>query len=193
MTERSDAAAATARLFVALDLPADARAALVAWRERAFAGRPELRLVEPAALHVTLVFLGHVAGDRVDDIGVLVREAAPARPAPLLGALGLKPVPLRRPRLIALELADEGGRAGSVQAAVSDALANSGLYVPERRAFWPHVTLARVRKGARAGALPETSPPPGQLWRAEALTLYRSHLRREGARYEAVERVPLGR
>src|SRR3954453_15088126 len=48
-----------ARLFVALDLPADAREALVEWRAPGL-GVDGLRLVDPAGLHVTLAFLGHL-------------------------------------------------------------------------------------------------------------------------------------
>ena len=193
--ERRDRPAADrpprARLFVALDLPSGARAALDAWRLRAFAGQPDLRLVAPEALHVTLAFLGHLDETEIPRVAALIRPAADVAAPPQLTASGAKAVPPRRPRLFALDLADQGGRAGSIQAAVSDALAGAGLYEPEERPFWPHVTLARVRKGARAPRL-ELADPPGEPWRAEALTLYRSRLSREGARYEPLERVQLG-
>ena len=79
-----------------------------------------------------------------------------------------------------------------MQGAVSAALAEADLYVPGRRAFWPHVTLARVRGGAGwsqpAGIAPlDPDPPPTELLTCEQVTLYRSQLRSDGARYE-----PLG-
>jgi RNA 2',3'-cyclic 3'-phosphodiesterase len=172
---------------VALDLPAEAREALVTWRARAL-DHDGLRLVSPEGLHVTLVFLGHLPEEEIPRIAGAL--AAPADEAPLLTATGVKPVPPRRPRLFALDLADEDGRAGRIQAAVSDALESLGLYEPEKRPFWPHVTLARVRKGARVHRL-DVPDPPGEPWRAEALTLYRSRLSREGARYEPLHRVRL--
>src|SRR4051794_24249122 len=58
-TQRPDASPPRPRLFVALDLPEPARAALVDWQARALAGRSDLRVVAPDALHVTLAFLGH--------------------------------------------------------------------------------------------------------------------------------------
>jgi 2'-5' RNA ligase len=180
-----------ARLFVAMDLPEPARVELAAWRDGALGGRDELRLVDATALHVTLVFLGHLPEEEIERIASLVGEAVPPAEAPLLRASGVKPVPPRRPRLFALDLDDEGGRAGSVQSAVSGALEAEGLYEPEQRPFWPHVTLARVRKGARAARI-ETPPPPAESWRAAAVTLYRSRLSRSGARYEPLSRVPLG-
>src|SRR5439155_7812133 len=99
-----------------------------------------------------------------------------------LSAVAVKAVPPRRARLFALDLDDQAGRAGLVQAAVSRALEAAELYQPEQRPFWPHVTLARVRKGERAEAL-SGPPPPADPWRAESVTLYRSRLARAGARY----------
>jgi 2'-5' RNA ligase len=176
-----------ARLFVALDVPEDAREQLVAWRERALGGEEGLRLVSPDALHVTLAFLGHLPEEEIPRIAAaLPREAA----APELRAVGVKPVPPRAPRLFALDLVDEDGRAGAIQSQVSAALEALGLYEPEKRPFWPHITLARVRKGARVRGV-EAPLPPAEPWRATAVTLYRSLLRREGARYDPLARVEL--
>jgi 2'-5' RNA ligase len=177
-----------ARLFVALDLPLDAREALVEWRERAFGGREELRLLDREALHVTLVFLGYLDEGEIPRTAELIQP--PAVEPPILAATGVKPIPPRGPRLFALDLSDEDGRCGTIQAAVSDALESAGLYKPEKHPFWPHVTLARVRKGARVPRF-EPPAPPAEPWRADAVTLYRSILRREGARYEPLARSGL--
>jgi RNA 2',3'-cyclic 3'-phosphodiesterase len=79
----------------------------------------------------------------------------------------------------------------ALQAAVSDALAAGRWYRPEKRPFWPHVTLARVKRGQRAGPL-EGPPPPADPFEATVLTLYRSTLRPQGALYEPLERTTLG-
>jgi RNA 2',3'-cyclic 3'-phosphodiesterase len=180
-----------ARLFVALDLPDDARAELDEWRRRALGGREDLRLVDRDALHVTLVFLGHLPEEEIERIAALVRDAVPAGDPPLLRAKGLAAVPPRRPRLFALDLEDHGGRAGAVQAAVSDALEAAGLYEPEKRPFWPHVTLARVKKNARAPERIAAPAAPADPWTGAAVTLYRSRLSPQGARYEPLNRVQL--
>jgi 2'-5' RNA ligase len=68
---------------------------------------------------------------------------------------------------------------------VSGALEAGRWYRPEKRPFWPHVTLARVKKGERRVApLPDTPPPPSTPFAAARLTLYRSTLRPQGALYE---------
>lgn len=182
---------ARARLFLALDLPAAARAALVAWRDELVAGRSELRAVRPEALHVTLVFLGWQREDDADRIARLSFEAVAAQAAPRLTATGVRPLPPRRPRLFALDLADEDRRAAAVQAALSDALEAARLFRPERRPFWPHLTLARVKRDAVAAPLPEL-PPPSRPFDASELTLYRSTLLPQGARYDALARTRLG-
>lgn len=175
-----------------MDLPEDARAALAEWRARALMDRRELRLVDAAALHVTLVFLGWMPEKQIPRVVELMRGAVPDGASPVLAATGVKPLPPRRPRLFALDLADDDGRAVAVQAAVSDALAADKLYVPEKRAFWPHITLARVKRNAFVPPLELAVPPPADPWAAAAVTLYRSTLQPQGARYDALERVALG-
>jgi 2'-5' RNA ligase len=172
-----------------MDLPEAARAELAEWRGAAFAQREDVRLVAPEALHVTLVFLGYKPEKEIPRIAELMRASVPAGEPPELVASGVKPVPPRRPRLFALDLDDDGGRAVAVQAALSDAFAAEKLYVPEKRPFWPHVTLARVKRGAVAEPL-EAPAPPSAPWRADAVTLYRSTLLPQGARYDTLERVP---
>ena len=180
-----------ARLFVALDLPVDARERLAAWREAALAGVADrLRFVAPESLHLTLAFIGSRPEEEVEAIGSAVRGAAEGVGAALLRPAGLVAVPPRRPRLFALDLVDEGGRAGAAQAAVSDGLEAGGFYTPEKRPFWPHVTLARVKRDARVG--PVDAEPPAETFSAGEVTLYRSRLSPRGARYEALVHVDLG-
>ena len=163
-----------------------ARAELGRWRDDLLAGRDDLRPVAPEALHLTLVFLGRQDEEDVERIAAAL---APA-PRPRLVPLGVEPVPPRGPpRLIALDLEDAEGRAGAIQAAVSGALEAERLFKPEKRPFWPHVTLARVKRGRRAAPLEAGSlPPPIE---ADRLTLYRSTLRPQGAVYDPLASLPL--
>jgi 2'-5' RNA ligase len=182
---RSEDAVARARLFVALELPPAAREALVGWQGRALAGREDLRAVAPEALHVTLAFLGHRPETEIDAIAAATAGALDGLQPAVLRPTGVKGVPRRRPRLFALDLDDPDGHAAAMQAAVSEALAAEGFYEPERRRFWPHVTVARVGRAER-NAAPVTVPPPADPFTAGEVTLYRSHLGRGPARYEAL-------
>jgi 2'-5' RNA ligase len=104
----------------------------------------------------------------------------------------VRPLPPRDPRLFALELEDDEGRATALQAGVSSALEAGRWYRPEKRPFWPHITLARVKRGLRrVPALPDSPAPPPEAFEARELTLYRSTLRPQGALYEPLARVTL--
>jgi RNA 2',3'-cyclic 3'-phosphodiesterase len=181
-----------ARLFLALDLPEDVRAALVEWRSGALAGRDDLRPVAPEALHVTLVFLGYLPEKEIAAVARTAFEAVGALERPHLAVSGVKPIPPRSPRLFALDLADEGGHAVALQAAASGALAAARFYKPEKRPFWPHVTFARVKRGVRRAEPVEMEPPQVPPFEAPQITLYRSILRPQGAVYEPQEQLRLG-
>jgi 2'-5' RNA ligase len=168
------------RLFVAVDLPDDVRAACAEWRDAVVGPRPALRPVADESLHVTLSFLGtRGAGEAEDLAGALAGAVRAGRGLVLAGAGWLPP---RRPRVLALELEDPRGELGALRAAVASAVGDR-----EARPFRPHVTVARVRGGQRVR--PEAlSPPPAVAFDAAALTLYRSHTAPAGAVYEALWR-----
>jgi RNA 2',3'-cyclic 3'-phosphodiesterase len=174
---------------VALDLPEDVRTRLAAWRDELVAERDDLRPVAEEALHVTLAFLGYRAEHEAAAIAEAIKS--PAGDAPNLVPGEVVPIPPRRPRLFALDLDDPDGTCVRLQQDVSDALEAGRFYKPEKRPFWPHVTLARVKRDRRAEPLP-ADPPPLEPFSAAQLTLYRSTLRPQGAKYDALAKVPLG-
>jgi 2'-5' RNA ligase len=163
------------------------RAALLAWRP----DDPALRPVGEEALHVTLAFLGGREESDVARIRVAIEPLG--RPVARLSLAGVRWLPPRGPRVLAVELADADGALRALQAEVVSALADAVGFAPERRAFLAHVTVARVRQGARVPReLRERLAPPAPLaFAAPAVTLFRSHLSPRGARYEALVRVPL--
>jgi 2'-5' RNA ligase len=177
------------RLFAAADLPQDVRSALAGWGAAAADASAALRPVPAERLHLTLVFLGSRAGEEAEGIGELVTACAdgPVR-AELGEVLWLSP---RRPHVLTVGLRDPAGRIGELQARVQDALVAGAGHAPERRRYLPHVTVARVRRGARVRpgdvALPRA---PTAAFALEALTLYRSH-GGPSPRYEPLARVPL--
>ena len=179
-----------ARLFVALELPEELVAGAAALARDAFGPVDELRLVGAESLHVTLVFLGYHAERDIERIA----EAAFGEPAgPFdLAPDGVVPVPRSRPRLYALGLEDAGGALYGWQDALSRRLEEARLYEPEKRPFWPHVTLARVKRGARAPRGLEPPELPAELrqrFRTSRVTLFRSTLKPGGAAYEPLATI----
>jgi 2'-5' RNA ligase len=184
-----------ARLFVALDLPEETREGLVAWGREALVD-PALRPVAPKSLHITLAFLGHRPEEEIEGIAATVRESA--APAPWVELRDPEPRPPRgRARLYALPVLSPGTEV--LQAGLAQRLVNEGFYEPEKRPFWPHVTVARVRPEARGSRRPAVvSEPPGSVPEelaepriAVRMALYRSELQPTGARYVPLAQVEL--
>jgi 2'-5' RNA ligase len=184
-----------ARLFVALDLPDEVRDRLREWQRSAVVD-PALRPLGAAQLHVTLCFLGYHPEARIDAIAELVRGVGP-RPVELRFERALAAIPARRPRAFAADAKSDS--AISLQAELSDLLAAEGFYEPEKRPFWPHVTMARVRaEKGRRGRFRTVESPPGPLpdtmcepFGAVRVALYRSILRPTGAEYASLAELDL--
>jgi RNA 2',3'-cyclic 3'-phosphodiesterase len=177
------------RLFVALELPEEVRSALERWRAEALRGIEPVRPIPARYMHVTLCFLGSCPVGAVDAIaaacGVVEGRA--------VGGLRLEHaiwLPRRRPRVLAVVVADPLAALAAAQAALAAALAEGGWYEPEQRPFLAHASVARLGHGARIPREPPLSPPALPVT-PQRITLYRSRLRRDGARYEALAAVAL--
>src|SRR5215208_5307868 len=181
-----------ARLFVAFDLPDPIRAGLEPWQARGL-GDEALRPVRPEALHVPLCFVSYHPEREIERIASLVTGVEPRR-VEIQFAADPVPVPSGRPRLFAVE--GESPAAVALQAELSERLSAARFYKPEKREFWTHVTVARVRaergsrgRGGRGKPMRVESPPvalPDELtqpFEAPRLALYRSYLRPSGAEY----------
>jgi 2'-5' RNA ligase len=175
---------------VALELPAGARETLEQWRSTAVPRGRGLRLVDPAALHVTLCFLGWRLAHEVMDIGAACAAAVGGWGPLELSLGGALWLPERRPRVLAVRIEDASDALIELQGSLSRELSGGGWYAPEPRPFLGHVTVARVPRGARARAV-KLPGPPATRFLADRVTLYRSRLAPSGARYEPQRTVEL--
>jgi RNA 2',3'-cyclic 3'-phosphodiesterase len=183
------------RLFVALDLPDRIRAGVAAWGREELVD-PALKPVRPESLHITLVFLGHREAAEVEAIADVVGETESLM---VLSKLE-DPIPLPgSKRASAFALPAPSPATGDLQRELAARLAEEGLYEPEERDYWPHVTVARVRSEGRGSRRPAAVA----RWPAELpkslkepfygvrLTLYRSELQPGGSRYVPLAQVEL--
>jgi RNA 2',3'-cyclic 3'-phosphodiesterase len=189
-----------ARLFVALDLPDPIKDGIVAWQRAELDPVPELRVVPPENLHVTLAFLGWQRERDAEPIAATIEDLL--TPAPELAfepELVPKGRTKSRPGLFALQTSGEG--AGPVQAEVEERLVEAGFYEPEKRPFWSHVTVARVRPEKRGSKRPARVSKAPERLPEELLSpffgirvrLYRSILRAQGAEYVPMAQFELPR
>jgi len=169
------------RLFVALPLPEPVRDLLL----DATGDAPELRWVPEDNLHLTLRFVGEVERPVADD---------------LAAALALIRSPLFDLRITGVgQFSRRGGGTlwagveprdlvAALAAKVDRVCVSVGLK-PERRAFHPHVTLARYGRdgGAAARAFVERTRGLGSApFAVDRFILFESRLSRHGAQYDAV-------
>ncbi|MFN3945207.1 MAG: RNA 2',3'-cyclic phosphodiesterase [Allosphingosinicella sp.] len=175
------------RLFAAVALPRSVRETLLSL----MGGVSGARWQDEDQLHLTLRFIGevdrHLAGD-------------------VHAALGTVHHPRFEIALAGLGTFDRRGQPETVWAGVApheplkalhkkidQAVQRVGV-APDRRAYLPHITLARLKRtsgpvheliGTRGGV-------SGPAFEVDAFCLYESRLTPDGAVYSIVERYPLG-
>lgn len=172
------------RLFVALRPPAAIRARLLA----AMGGLPGARWQSDDQLHLTLRFIGEVDPHRADDIAAALGQIHAPALALRLGAPGHF-AHRGRPEALWVGVGPQAALE-RLHDKVDRALVRAGLE-PERRAFTPHITLARFARSAPPlAALPAVDLGAADFTIAH-FGLYESTLGHEGARYAEVARYPL--
>lgn len=151
------------RLFVALWPGASVRRALAAQRD-AVPWPATARPTPSDKLHMTLHFLGAVAADRLPALSAALATA----PAPPFG-LTLDTVHTWRGGLVVLQPSLPPPALGGLHEALGEVLRGLGLPL-ERRAFKPHVTLARDAPRP----LPPFAPAAPLHWPVEGHALVHS-------------------
>jgi len=210
------------RLFVAIELPEGLREALrnaidLVQRGGLTAG---LRWVRPEGIHVTLKFLGATAEPHVPAIVAALRGALTRAPAFGLQPDGFGTFPeigldQRRGgrdnlRVLWVGIAGDTAALGALAGCVEGALAPLG-YAEEKRPYFAHLTLARVRddadrptmqsicdtlqpylwKSAHHARVQPDPVPVFPAFRAERVALIESIIARGGAQYRAIETFAL--
>jgi len=173
------------RLFVALDIPEDVRAAIGALVAKLQDACRDARWVRVEGAHITLKFIGEVAFEKAEEIkSALATVPFPAPIAMSFRGVGFFPNE-RRPRVLWAGI-EAGAELSALAAAVEMALEPLGI-VRERRAFSPHITLARFESMNGIERLHAAIANAGSLEFGSAIAhefhLYQSVLKRGGAEY----------
>ncbi|HVJ89767.1 MAG TPA: RNA 2',3'-cyclic phosphodiesterase [Labilithrix sp.] len=185
------------RTFLALDLDEPFVQDALALADELCASCPSSALaqrgrwVKRSMMHVTLRFLGHVDEELVLPLSEVVTELGKVQKRAIeLESTSLVAFPnAKRAHVLALHLEDPGALA-ELSTAAERALATLG-FIPEVRAFRPHLTLARFRAPADLRRLFAEHQGAMRGGRLNALTLYKSELGREAPRYSVLARAPL--
>jgi RNA 2',3'-cyclic 3'-phosphodiesterase len=176
------------RLFAAVEIPEDIRGnlgeAVLPVRERF----PKARWVPIQNQHVTVKFLGSTYPRLVEWVtGSISTVAGRHAPFPTrVEGLGAFPNG-RKARVLWAGLDHAEGRLERLAKALDEALARE--FAPEKRAFTPHLTVARFDPPAPLDPLEvafESEP-----FEIDRIVLFRSHLRRPAPIYEPLGMYPL--
>ena len=192
------------RSFIAIDLPDSAKEMLseVSQRLRRQVSHGSVRWGRVSGIHLTLQFLGDVAEDDSTQVEAVLAQVG-QRHVPftlVLGGQGCFPN-VKRPRVVWVGVQEETGALAALQKDIADSLVPLG-FEPEKRAFRPHLTLGRTRRGIRLAdqrRLGEIVANAGageqERITVESFLLMRSDLRPDGAVYTplAVYDLSLGR
>jgi len=177
----------TLRAFVAIDIPPAVVTTLDGLQQRLKRHRLPVRWVRPAAIHLTLKFLGDIPTGDVPAVAETL-SAATAGAMPLtLGVRGLGVFPgIRNARVIWAGLDGDTAELLSLQAAVESRLEAVG-FARDSRPFKAHLTLGRF-KGREApervaAALEDCGGVSSERFTARVVTLFKSDLKPTGAVY----------
>jgi len=169
------------RLFIGLPIPS-AMATTLACHARTMS-LPKARWIAPESFHLTLVFLGEVAEQRLSSIKNELEEVNFSSFPIRLTNLNTFP----RASVLIAEV-DPINRLLHLQEQIVSRMARSG-FAPEERPYHPHITLARFHGSQpRPPRLSESQRALPSLLRrslsADTINLYRSNLTANGAHYE---------
>ncbi len=184
------------RVFLAVDLSAVIRQALVQLQDELRGKLPKVNWVRPESIHLTLKFLGYVEVSMVDQLREALEPLGKGQSSFMINVQGLGVFPLaQKPRILWVGLTGEIQPLLNVVSQIEEALEPLG-FVPEERPYHPHLTLARIKHESskvgsalnQAGVL-EEKHHLGKL-EIDRLTLFQSELGVNGAKYTPLWSVP---
>ncbi len=179
------------RTFIAVDACTDALAGLL----KELSGLKGLKPVSPDSLHITLKFLGEIPEARVGEIHSAMERAFSACESFSFKLKGVGAFPnAARARVIWAGVSKGGEVLTELQARLERELLKLGFQA-EKRAFVPHVTLARVksmvdRKRVASFIERHGKDELGEV-SVEEVRLMKSTLTPKGAIYTPLRRVRL--
>jgi RNA 2',3'-cyclic 3'-phosphodiesterase len=171
--------------FIAIQLPQQIRAHLVKWRETNESSLSFKSWVHPLDYHFTLVFLGHVEQEHLQNLkGKMKEELKRHKPFTLtishFGVFGLQ----ERPRVFWAGV-NESLPLISLQKGVYHLCTELGFSL-EKRSYSPHLTIARKWQGKQDFALSQFHIKHSLTFDVDAIHLYETNMH-QSPKYEIKE------
>jgi 2'-5' RNA ligase len=186
------------RSFIAVELPDETKLKLKQLEAQLKSGRRyAMKWVAPDSIHLTLKFLGNIAIDRTGEITGAIEEAARGISPFQVNVTGLGVFPnSKRVQVTWVGLDGQTEKLVQLQQNIESGMEKLG-FIPEKRRFTPHLTVARFRDHASPGERQDF----GQLiasisfdagpFIVDSISLMKSQLTREGAIYTRISSIKL--
>lgn len=182
------------RIFIAINLPDDIKKQLTSFQDT----WPELpaRWTKKESLHITLAFLGYISDEELLTVCRTVQQVA-SRHKPFTARL-IKIVygPPKKfpPRMIWAE-GEKSPELAALKDDLEKCLAAEVNFSEEKRAFSPHITLARIKTWEWRAFEPEERPEVHEdidlSFGVDSIEVMESRLKKGGAEYVALQSYPL--
>ena len=198
------------RAFLAIELPPDLRNRLATIQEdlkrhiERTVDQVKISWIRPASMHLTLRFLGDMPEESIDPLRIGIEQVTSTHQSLLLPLERIGVFPNRnQPRVLwagppeGWQRGPEAERLATLHRAIETSCQTLG-FTAEARPFSPHLTLARMKEGARSvgralvsSELVDRSITVGVL-PVEAIALMRSELRPSGSIYTKLWELRFG-
>jgi 2'-5' RNA ligase len=187
------------RAFIAVELPGELKQGLAALETQLKKNSPPVvKWVDPESIHITLKFLGETSDAVIDEL-LLAMEESVAGVSPFkleVGKLGAFPA-VDRPQVIWVGVSGDMEKLAQLQKNLEQNTEQL-RFKRESRPFSPHLTLGRVREGARVKEiqrigklLNETPFTAKHNIEAHEINLLKSQLTQAGAIHTIIGMVKL--
>jgi 2'-5' RNA ligase len=147
---------------------------------------PKVTWVKPAAMHVTIKFIGEVDAARADALASLLEPPFQIRPFDVQWR-GIGSFPNnKQPRALWLGVTAGASALAAIEAEVSRRFAGSGAIEIEGRPLLPHLTLGRVKMAGEGVDWPrilQACEVKQVVTRVERVVLFESTLSQQGPHY----------
>ena len=185
------------RTFVAVDVNESVRRRATRLIEQLAANAGNVKWVEPQNMHLTLQFLGEVPQTDVHEVCLAVQRAVVGCVPFAMSLLGAGAFPhAGRPSTIWIGVDQGAQQLKTIQRRIQQALKPLG-FPPERRAYHPHLTIGRIRRGRVSGGsllaqvLRDQQSFDAGRSTVDQVIVYASYLEHTGPSYQAMSRIGL--
>ncbi|MFA6190058.1 MAG: RNA 2',3'-cyclic phosphodiesterase [Candidatus Staskawiczbacteria bacterium] len=183
------------RIFIAINLPSDIKKQLFLYSEK-WLDLPA-KWTPKDNLHITLEFLGALTDQEIGEICVVVKEVAERHES---FSVNLNKVlygpPNKMPPKMVWAEGEKSKELAELRQDLENSLGEKVAFVPENRAFAPHITLARISAMEFKYIEPEERPEINEnidlSFTVESIEVMESEMRKGGPIYTVLESHELG-